>query len=60
VTGYEEESTNHQDLSAFLARERPDVKAPKTFNFPSLDNGTDSQAADEAGFVLSPPVMRIF
>jgi tripeptidyl-peptidase-1 len=49
VTAYQRQYAERADLSAFLARERPDVNPNTTFTFVSLDNGTDPQSAGSAG-----------
>jgi tripeptidyl-peptidase-1 len=54
VTGYEGEYVNHKDVVAFLERERPDVDSNMTFTFVSLDNGTDPQGAEMAGYAIYP------
>jgi hypothetical protein len=51
LAAYVQQYTQHADLSAFLIRERPDIDPNTTFTFASIDNGTDPQAADQAGYV---------
>ncbi|CAK5270748.1 unnamed protein product [Mycena citricolor] len=48
VVGMYEQWANREDLKDFLEEQRPDMNSSTTFGLLSLDNGTDSQAPDDA------------
>jgi len=49
VTGYVEEWPSVADLSAFLAKYRPDIDSATSWTLVTLDNGSDPQGTYDAG-----------
>ncbi|KAH8108267.1 family S53 protease-like protein [Phellopilus nigrolimitatus] len=49
VPGFVEEYANHADLTSFLKTHRPDLSANTTFQLQTLNGGSNSQNASEAG-----------
>lgn len=49
VTGYGDQYANQADLKLFLAKYRPDMSSSTSFALTSIDGGSNSQTASQAG-----------
>lgn len=49
VTGYDDQYANTADLKLFLAKYRTDMSSSTSFTLTSVDGGTNSQSAANAG-----------